>query len=140
MEKGTEVPFMGFFVVMIFSREQNWFLKRNGGTLEDFASNSKPFRMKKGWIKWMTPHTSIYLTGFSLSSDMPPSVHFQIHCSQDGVTWHLAAESDKKHIVAGTSLNLKRPTHLVKWFKLQVVEGEFYNDFCIHGIRAVDDD
>ena len=30
------------------------------------------------------------------------------------------------------------PDHVVKYFKLQVLEGEFFNNFCIHGILQAD--
>ena len=54
---------------------------------------------------------------------------------EGGATWHLAYESHKKEIKGGTFLPCKRAPSLVKWFKLEVLEGELSSvTFNIHGI------
>ena len=35
-------------------------------------------------------------------------------------------------------LPLDRPSFLVKWFKLEVLEGDFHNNLCVQGIRKDD--
>lgn len=86
----------------------------------------------------MLPHFSVYLTGFSFCSAMLGSVHFQILCSNDGCNWHVALASNREELKAWKPVACEKPPHLVKWFKLEVLEGEFNNDFCIHGILQED--
>ncbi|CAE7150636.1 unnamed protein product [Symbiodinium necroappetens] len=109
--------------------------------LQGCAANSRnclPLRFSKGWIVWMLPHHSVYLTGFSFAHVISSLLHFEILCSRDGCDWHLAVSSEKREIPAKKTLSCRQPPHLVKWFKLQVLEGEFINNFGIHGILQTD--
>ena len=109
--------------------------------LQGCAANSRnclPLRFSKGWVIWMLPHHSVYLTGFSFTHVISSQLHFEVLCSQDGCDWHLALASDKHEIPAKKTISCKQPPHLVKWFKLQVLEGEFINNFGIHGILQTD--
>ncbi|CAE7689820.1 bath-42, partial [Symbiodinium sp. CCMP2456] len=105
--------------------------------LEGLASNSLRLTLRKGWLQWRLPHASVHLQGFSftLGGNISAATFFRIWCSEDGATWHLAYESEKKEIKGGTFLACKRPLGLVTYFKLEVLEGEladFY--FNIRGI------
>ncbi|CAE7821310.1 bath-42 [Symbiodinium sp. CCMP2592] len=97
----------------------------------------KRFTIRKGWVQWLLEHAWVHLQGFDFgdSCAIPASTSFRVWSSQDGVTWHLAIESHKKEIKSGTVLACERPPGLVKYFRLQVLEGSLVDiDFNIHGI------
>eukprot|EP00439_Symbiodinium_sp_Y106_P024335 s1184_g2.t5 len=115
-------PFLGYYVTVVFGRKGCRFCVKNPGPLEQYVSNRKPFELEgPDSITWMLPHESVYLTGLSFARNMPEHVHCKIFCSQDGMSWHLAADTTKSKINAETALRLDRPPHLVKWFKLEVI-------------------
>ena len=100
------------------------------------ANGQYELTYRKGWVQWLLPYCSVHLQGFSCGT-IPSSAAFRIHVKsdEDGATWHLAYESHKKEIKMGTFLPGKRPPSLVKWFKLEVLEGGLSNvTFHIHGI------
>ena len=127
----------GLFVdswVAVILEQQDAFLRED---LEGIASNSVRLTLRKGWAQWLLPDASVHLQGFSftLGRSISAATSFRISCSEDGITWHRAYESNKKEIKGGSFLPCKRPPGLVKCFKLEVLEGEladFY--FNIHGI------
>ena len=101
----------------------------------------KTLPLQSDSFTWMLPCDSMYLTGLQFEENVPEQVHRKVFSSQDGVSWHLAADSGKCKIEAKTSLRRSRPPYLVKWlesafqnfelepqwFKLEVLEGGFYN-------------
>ena len=127
----------GLFVdswVAVILEQQDAFLRED---LEGIASNSVRLTLRKGWAQWLLPDASVHLQGFSftLGRSISAATSFRISCSEDGITWHRAYESNKTEIKGGSFLPCKRPPGLVKCFKLEVLEGEladFY--FNIHGI------
>ena len=53
--------------------------------------------IQDGWIVWMMPFVSLYLTGFSFNARVPiDEVHFKVFCSEDGIDWKLCLDS-KEH-------------------------------------------
>lgn len=127
-------PFLGFFLNVVLGPGSFDFCLTNNEPLEQYASNRRPFHMTANSITWMLPHDSVYLTGLSFARDMPEQVHCRVFCSKDGLHWHLAADSAKSTFEAKAPLPLSRPAHLVKWFKLEVLEGDFYNNLQVQGI------
>lgn len=137
-EDGSRGTFLGYWVTIIPGQLKGPFAHDDLSALRDYASNSTCLCLGKGWLIWMLPHFSVYLTGFSFCSAMLGSVHFQILCSNDGCNWHVALASNREELKAWKPVACEKPPHLVKWFKLEVLEGEFNNDFCIHGILQED--
>ncbi|CAE7449702.1 bath-40 [Symbiodinium sp. CCMP2456] len=131
-------PFFGYYLQVAFGPKSWNFCSRNPEPLEDYFSNRKPFSLTADSISWMLPYESVYLMGLCFAADMPEEVHCRVFCSQDGLSWHLAADSGKSKIEAETWLPLSRPSYLVKWFKLEVLEGDFHNNLCVQGIRKDD--
>ena len=131
---GRKGAFLGCWVVVILDLEQG--LETNSEELDMMAANQWYSRVRKGrWVQWLLPHSRVHLQGFSFSCfNLLASASFRIWSSDDGATWHLAYESLKTEIKARAFLPCKRPPGLVKWFKLEVLEGEWLNDFNIHGI------
>ncbi|CAE7335122.1 bath-40, partial [Symbiodinium sp. CCMP2456] len=130
--------FLGYFLMVVFGPKSWAFRSRNPKPREEYFGNHRPFSLSSDSIAWMLPHESVYLMGLSFVLDMPEQVHCRIFCSEDGVSWHLAADSGKSKIEAGSALTLSRPPSLVKWFKLEVLEGDFHNNLRISGIRRDD--
>ncbi|CAE7269090.1 bath-40 [Symbiodinium sp. CCMP2456] len=135
--------FMGCWVVAIVGPEQGKVM--NEQDLRSIACNDKPFSLRKGWVQWFLPQAWVHLLGFSFedSSDYDydgeikasSAVSFLIWSSADGASWHLTLESHKREIYSSTFMHCKRPPTLVKYFKLEVLEGELVNIyFNIHGI------
>ncbi|CAE7257567.1 bath-40 [Symbiodinium sp. CCMP2592] len=104
--------------------------------LEPLASNQARYYFADGWVQWHLPHASVHLQGVSFKVTTAASTSFRINVKsdEDGATWHLAYESHRKEIQKHTFLACKRPLGLVKYFKLEVLEGELGTDFNIHGI------
>ena len=137
-EEDQGQPFFGYYLQVLFGPKSWDFCSRNPEPMEKYFSNSKPFSLSADSISWMLPYESVYLTGLSFAEDMPEQFHCRVFCSQDGLSWHLAADSRKSKIEARTLLPLDRPSFLVKWFKLEVLEGDFHNNLCVQGIRKDD--
>ncbi|CAE7945223.1 bath-40 [Symbiodinium sp. KB8] len=123
LEMRPSAPFFGFFLQVIFGPRGWNFCSRNKEPLEEYFSNREAFSLTADSISWVLPYESVYLKGLSFAKDMPKQVHCQVFCSQDGIGWHLAADSGKSKIEAKTLLPLNRPSYLVKWFKLEVCLG-----------------
>ena len=124
--------FVGYWVVVVLGPEQA------GMDLQKLAESSDKNKFQKGWVMWMLPHAQVHLTGFQFRNLIPSSASLRILCSQDGATWHCAFESQEQEIQAGAILACDEPLQSVKWFKLEVLTGEFENDFCIRGIVQSD--
>ena len=135
---GMKGTFVGGWVVVILSLEQ-----REAYTMDELESLAcaSLFTLQNGWVQWQLLHAAVCLQGFSFSTEKgapafrADSASFRILSSEDGATWHVAYESHKKWIQIYTFLPCKRLPGLVKYFKLEVLEGELANAvFCIHGI------
>jgi len=134
-EGGHPPQFLGSFMNVIFGRTTPHFHADNPRPLEMYASNRKPFKLAAGSISWVLPYDSIYLTGLSFALDMPEQVHCRVYCSEDGLHWHMAADTAKCWIEAKKPLlRWSRPNDLVKMFKLEVLEGNFHNSLQVRGI------
>ena len=124
--------FLGYWVVVILGPQQAEMCREDATTM---ANGQCAHNYRKGWVQWLLPHSSVHLQGFAFSHVIAASTSFRIWSSEDGATWHLAYESHKKEIKGGTFLPCKRAPSLVKWFKLEVLEGELSSvSFNIHGI------
>lgn len=132
--EGHPPQFLSSYVNVVFGRTTGYFQAENPMPLEMYASNRIPFKLATGSIAWMLPYDSLYLTGLSFALDMPEHVHCRVFCSKDGHHWHLAADSGMSKIEATKRLRLNRPPDLVKMFKLEVLQGDFYNSLQIRGI------
>eukprot|EP00439_Symbiodinium_sp_Y106_P044913 s4409_g5.t1 len=132
---GKKGVFLGYWVSVILrpGKGEGY----TGETLELIASNQVQRGLfNRGWVQWQLPHADVHLQGFSCGT-IPSSAAFRIHVKsdEDGATWHLAYESHKKEIKEGTFLPCKRPPGIVKYFKLELLEGTLPNFyFNIHGI------
>ena len=123
----SEVPFLGYWVVPILGpgqKQMDTEMMVKGGVVT----------YSKGWVTWMLPHSYVWPQGFSFGLDITQEVSVQVLCSEDGVAWHLAAESHHQTISKNKVLARRGRPQRTKWLKLQVVDGEFKNDFRIHGI------
>ncbi|CAE7022553.1 mel-26 [Symbiodinium natans] len=129
---GKQGSFVGYWVVVVLGPGQA------GMDLEKLARNNCYNMYQKGWVMWMLPHAQVHLTGFHFSRAIPSSVSLRILCSQDGAAWHCAVESQEQDIEAGATLACDEPQKSVKWFRLEVLNGEFDSEFCIHGISQTD--
>ena len=75
---------------------------------------------------------------FSAMTFRTPSL--QILCSEDNIEWHVAVELRRQEVKAESSLPCKKVPCPVKWFKLQVLDGELRtNRFCIQGVLQSDE-
>ena len=134
---GKKGAFLGYWVVVILGPEQAEMCREDAAYVKTMASNVNfVHTYRKGWVQWLLPHSSVHLRGFSFSNNnIAVSTSFRIWSSEDGATWHLAYESLKTEIKARAFLPCKRPPGLVKWFKLEVLEGKLPAIwFQIHGI------
>ena len=138
LEMRPSAPILGYYLQVIFGPKSWNFCSINQEPLEEYFSNREAFYLTADSISWVLPYESVYLKGLSFAHDMPKQVHCQVFCSQDGIGWHLAADSGKSKIEAKTLLPLDRPAYLVKWFKLEVLEGDFHNNLRVEGIRKAD--
>ena len=134
---GKKGAFLGYWVVVILGPDQAGMCKEDAEHVKSMASNF-PYAhtYRKGWVQWLLPHSSVHLQGFRFTcNNITASTSFRIWSSEDGATWHLAYESHQKAVTGGAFLPCKRPPGLVKWFKLEVLEGGLRNvSFHIHGI------
>jgi len=108
------------------------------GFLEALAHNDNfhtySIAIQDGWIVWMMPFVSLYLTGFSFNARVPiDEVHFKVFCSEDGIDWKLCLDS-KEHGNIEEDEDVCCEHRHVKWLKLLVVDGRFSTDFCVSGI------
>ena len=85
--------------------------------LQQYVGNRKALPLQSDSFTWMLPCDSVYLTRLQFEENVPERVHHKVFSSQDGVSWHLAADSGKCKIEAKTSLSLSRPPYLVKWLE-----------------------
>eukprot|EP00439_Symbiodinium_sp_Y106_P041879 s676_g5.t1 len=104
------------------------------GFLEALAHNDNfhtySIAIQDGWIVWMMPFVSLYLTGFSFNARVPiDEVHFKVFCSEDGIDWKLCLDS-KEHGNIEEDEDVCCEHRHVKWLKLLVVDGRFSTDFC----------
>ena len=140
IEHENKLPFLGVYVNMMLSPDNYLFLANNTGPLDRYARNEKAFRITKGWITWRVPYYSVYVTGFTFSSDVPAGVRFQLYGASDRAQWHLILDSEKVAIKCSQTVAVNCPVRELKAFRLQVLHGDFYNQFCIRGIvRQVTD-
>ena len=139
-EAGKRGAFLGYWVVVMLGPQQAEVCREDAGYVTAMARNDalKPVTLRAGWVQWIFPHSWIRLqgfSGFSLCQGRAATTSFRICSSADGATWHLAYESQKKEIWESTFLACKRPPSMVRYFKLEVLEGEISQlRFNIHGI------
>ncbi|CAE7517499.1 unnamed protein product [Symbiodinium microadriaticum] len=108
------------------------------GFLEALAHNDNfhtySIAIQDGWIVWMMPFVSLYLTSFSFNARvLTEEVHFKVFCSEDGIDWKLCLDS-KEHGNIEEDEDVCCEHRHVKWLKLLVVDGRFSTDFCVSGI------
>ncbi|CAE7566779.1 bath-42 [Symbiodinium necroappetens] len=134
---GNKGVFLSYWVSMILGPGQG-----DAYTMDDLeviASNQGSawaLTLGEGWVQWLLPHSWVHLQGFDFGTGtVSATTSFRIWSSEDGATWHLAYESQRKEIAPGSFLACKRPPSLVKYFKLEVLEGKLVNVcFNIQGI------
>ena len=138
-DAGEKGAFVGYWVNVLLGPGQSQICTQDG--LLSMARMDTLFTLGQGWVQWYLPYCSFHLQGFSFpnyyGNDISASTSFRIHVKsgEDGATWHLAYESEKKEIQEGTFLPCKRPEGLVQYFKLEVLEGELPKTyFHIQGI------
>ena len=97
--------------------------------------NSSDMLLRDGWVMWMLPFVSLYLTGFSFSQDLSATkVHLKVFCSKDGREWHLCVDSKPYGYMQEKRVIRCEHHAQVKWLKLQVLEGSFHSCFDVRGI------
>ncbi|CAE7355725.1 PPR4 [Symbiodinium microadriaticum] len=132
---GNKGVFLSYWVSMILGPGQG-----DAYTMDDLeviASNQAwALTLGEGWVQWLLPHSWVHLQGFDFGTGtVSATTSFRIWSSEDGATWHLAYESQRKELAPGSFLACKRPPSLVKYFKLEVLEGKLVNVcFNIQGI------
>ena len=97
--------------------------------------NRTNITLEDGWVMWMLPFVSLYLTGFSFSKGLSAAkVHFKIFCSKDGREWHLCVDSKPYGDIQENQAIRCEHHAQVKWLKLQVLGGYFHSMFNVRGI------
>ena len=126
--------FLGYWVVVILGPKQQGVGKGDANVLQRIAANQDHLALGEGWVSWMLPHSHVYLMGFSLGGTSS-AASFEVLCSEDGATWHVAFKSCKEAFpMTDKMVTISRPPFLVKWFKLHVLQGTLHARFNIHGI------
>ncbi|CAE7821349.1 bath-40 [Symbiodinium sp. CCMP2592] len=142
---GKRGAFLGYWVVVMLGPGLSDVCGEDAGYVTAMARNDapRPVTLRAGWVQWIFPHSWIRLqgfSGFSVCQGRAAKTSFRICTSADGATWHLAYESQKKEIWESTLLACKRPPSMVRYFKLEVLEGEIsQRRFNIHGILQTSD-
>ena len=143
VDGGKVGAFLGYWASVILGPGQSSLGRENANHLQeglDGEAGSCPRRTYgKGWVIWVFPQTCIHVICIGFPDEIPSTVSFQILVSEDGATWHTALSSNKAAIGAGTKLPVKRAKFLVKWIKLEVLEGEIVSRmFHFNGILVID--
>ena len=132
---GKTGAFLGCWVSMILGPDSALSAGEDPSLLQQYARNADAVPRCLDYVVWMLPHSSVYIMGFSFACEILSFTRFKILCSENGSTWHEVFASSGQ-ISKGVIVACKRLPHMVRWFKLAVVDGSWTNSFNIHGIMS----
>mmetsp|Transcript_45749 Transcript_45749/g.102451 ORF Transcript_45749/g.102451 Transcript_45749/m.102451 type:complete len:417 (+) Transcript_45749:38-1288(+) len=133
--------FLGFHVnVILGPADKNW--RATSSNQHKILTTLATGRLAKaplsqdGWIAWMLPHASIYLTGLSFSEHVGSTcrLRLEVLSSEDGVAWQSVFDSGGHvDLRAHEDVSLEHRRD-VKWVKLVLHEGCFKGSLMLHGV------